>query len=111
MRGRGRISGRTRLLPSISRLEEVPEHEARRGRVRERRPDHLDAGGAGSAPAVSEPEGHHLADHGRDRRSGSSARRAAIPRQGEAHGSRHAELAPQVRQGRHHRRLRALEPG
>ena len=56
--------------------QEVPEDAARLDGVRQRRSDHLDAGHRGAAPAVPEPEGDHLADHGRDRRSGGSPRHA-----------------------------------
>jgi rhamnose transport system permease protein len=50
--------------------EEVPEDEAGLDRLRQRRPDHRDPGDPGAATAVPEPQGHHLADHRRDRGRG-----------------------------------------
>src|SRR2546430_8881004 len=46
-----------------SGAEEVPQDEAGPDRLRQRRPDHRDAGDPGAAAALPEPEGHHLADH------------------------------------------------
>ena len=77
----------------------------------ERRSDHLDAGHAGSPPAVPEPEGDHLPDHGRDRGSGRRARHREVPRQGSAHRARHAELDEEVCERRDGQGVRALESG
>ena len=47
------------------RAQELPGHEAREGRLRRRRRPEVLPGDPGPDPGVPEPEGHHLADHGR----------------------------------------------
>ncbi len=66
------------------------------------------AGPAGQAP---EPQGHHLADHGRHRRGRPVPVRLDVQGQGPADRPRHAEPDARVRQGRHGQGVRAVEPG
>ena len=68
------------------RAEEVPEHALATIVYGNDDPTDLDPGGAGPAPAVPGPQGHHLADHGRDRRCSRRARQPEVPRQGQATG-------------------------
>ena len=52
-------------------------------------------------PEPPEPQGHHLADHGRHRRRGPLPAGLAVQGPGRAHRARHAEPDASVRRGRH----------
>ena len=47
---------------------EYPRHQARQGRLRQRRRPEVLPGDPGPAAVLPEPQGHHLAHHGRHRR-------------------------------------------
>ncbi len=89
----------------------LQEHEAGQDLLRQRQPGPVAPGDGGDAPGLPEPEGHRVADHGRD-----LVRRAVpldleVQGQGRAAGPRPAEPDEEVRAQRHREELRALEPG
>ena len=53
-----------------ARPAELPEHQARRHRLRRRRRPEVVRQDRGAAAGLPRPQGHHLADHGRHRRRG-----------------------------------------
>ena len=87
---------------------EPPEHQARRHRLRRRRRPEVLRPDGGAAAEPPEPQGHHLADHGRHRGGRPLPVGLGVQGQGQADRPRLPERAARVRQERHHRRLRAL---
>ena len=88
-----------------------PEHRARRHRLRRRRRPDVVRQDRGAAADPPEPQGHHLAHHGRHRGRGALPVDLGVQGQGRADRPRHAEPDARVRQGRHRHRVRAVEPG
>ena len=86
----------------------VQGHQAREGRLRRRRRPEVLPGDAGPDPGLPEPQGHHLADHGRRRRRRALPVDLAAEGQGQADRPGLPEPDAQVRQGRHGRGVPAV---
>ena len=85
----------------------VQGHQAREDRLRRRRRPEVLPGDPGPDPGLPEPQGHHLADHGRHLGGRALPVDVAEEGQGQADRPRHAEPDAQVRQGRHGRGVRS----
>ena len=72
-----------KFMKADAQAPEVQEHEAREGRLRQRQPDRLGEGDAGTRAGVSEPEGDHLA-----RRPSASQSAAQVLEQAKASASK-----------------------
>ena len=90
-----------KVMKETLKEPEVQGHQAREGRLRRRRRPEVLPGDAGPDPGLSEPQGHHLADHGRRRRRRALPVDLAAEGQGQADRARLPEPDAQVRQGRH----------
>ncbi len=89
---------------------QVPEHQARRSRLRQRRRPDVVRQDRGAAAEVPGPQGHHLADHRRHRRCCPVPVHLGVQGQGRADRSGHPEPDARLRQGRHRHRIRTVEP-
>jgi hypothetical protein len=90
---------------------EVLEDPAGDDGLRQRRRHDVVPGGPGSAAVVPEPEGDHLAHHGRYRCYGSLPVDLVVQGQGRTDRSRPAEPDAPVREGRHRQGVRSVGPG